>query len=322
MQEDGSVHDPRGQPLRSRAPRRPGRRSTRWASATRSASPSTRRRAGSTSATTAPTPAAPTRQRGPGGQVEFNLIKEPGNYGWPYCIGANDAYVDYDFATGTSGAAFDCADPVNTSPHNTGLTELPPAIPAWRPYDGGNVPDFGTGGESPMGGPTYRFDPELDSQRKWPAYYDGKNFSYEWDRGWIREFVVDDDGALVDVVPTLDWLDLRRPMNVEFGPDGAMYVLDYGGGYFGGDARSAVYRIDYVAGTRRPVAEFTTSTTNGAAPLTVDFDAAGLHRPGGHAPRLRVGLRRRRRDRRHRGDGQPHLHRGRHVHGPAHGQRR
>ncbi len=37
--------------------------------------------------------------RGPGGLVEFNLIKEPGNYGWPYCIGKNDAYNDYDFAT-------------------------------------------------------------------------------------------------------------------------------------------------------------------------------------------------------------------------------
>ena len=54
--------------------------------------------------------------RGPGGQVEFNLIKSAGNYGWPYCHGRNDAYNDYDFATGVSGAKFDCAAPKNTSP--------------------------------------------------------------------------------------------------------------------------------------------------------------------------------------------------------------
>ena len=27
--------------------------------------------------------------RGPGGQVEFDRITEPGNYGWPYCTGTN-----------------------------------------------------------------------------------------------------------------------------------------------------------------------------------------------------------------------------------------
>ena len=54
--------------------------------------------------------------RGPAGQVEFARVTEPGNFGWPYCTGDNDAYVDYDFATGTSGAAFDCAAPKNTSP--------------------------------------------------------------------------------------------------------------------------------------------------------------------------------------------------------------
>ena len=45
---------------------------------------------------------------------------------------------------------------------------------------------------------------------------------------------------------------------MEFGPDGALYVLDYGTGWFGGDANSALYRIEYngtgcqVAGRRWP----------------------------------------------------------------------
>lgn len=71
--------------------------------------------------------------RGPAGQVEFARVTGPGNFGWPYCTGDNDAYVDYDFATGTSGAAFDCAAPKNNSPHNTGLTDLPRRRPPGSP---------------------------------------------------------------------------------------------------------------------------------------------------------------------------------------------
>ncbi|GMA33217.1 ThuA domain-containing protein [Litorihabitans aurantiacus] len=69
--------------------------------------------------------ASPTR--GPIGTVEWNIVSEPGFYGWPYCTGSNNAYNDYNFATGQSGAAFDCAGGVvNNSPNNTGLQQLPP----------------------------------------------------------------------------------------------------------------------------------------------------------------------------------------------------
>ncbi|MGA6163587.1 ThuA domain-containing protein [Amycolatopsis magusensis] len=219
--------------------------------------------------------------RGPGGTVEFNLIKGPGNFGWPYCVGDNQPFVDYDFATGASGQPFDCAAPKNLSPHNTGLVDLPPVQPAWIPYDGGSVPEFGTGGESPMGGPTYRFDPALENTTKFPEYYDGKNFAYEWDRGWIKEITVGADGARGEIKPFFDSMELVRPMNIEFGPDGSLYVLDYGTGYFGGSAESAVYRIDYTKGNRTPEVKVSTDKTSGPAPLTVNFDPAGTTDPDG-----------------------------------------
>ena len=81
---------------------------------------------------------------------------------------------------------FDCAAPKNTSPHNTGLTDLPPAQAAWIPYDGGSVPEFGTGSESPMGGPVYRYDAALDSPVKFPEAYDGDFFAGEFGRRWIK----------------------------------------------------------------------------------------------------------------------------------------
>src|SRR5699024_9429627 len=61
-------------------------------------------------------------ERGPAATVEWNAMTEAGNYGWPYCVGPNKPYVDYDFATETSGEEFDCVNgPTNASPNNTGL---------------------------------------------------------------------------------------------------------------------------------------------------------------------------------------------------------
>jgi cytochrome c len=219
--------------------------------------------------------------RGPGGTVEQNLIKGPGNFGWPYCVGDNQPFVDYDFATGQSGQPFDCAAPKNQSPHNTGLVDLPPVQPAWIPYDGNSVPEFGSGGESPMGGPVYRYDPANPSLTKFPRYFDGKNFAYEWDRGWIKEIGVGPNGERGDIKPFFDSMTLTRPMNIEFGPDGSLYVLDYGSGYFGGAPDSALYRIDYTKGNRTPVVKVAASKTSGPAPLTVNFDPAGTTDPDG-----------------------------------------
>ena len=38
-------------------------------------------------------------QRGPIGLDEWNRARAAGNFGWPYCIGDNQPYVAYDFAT-------------------------------------------------------------------------------------------------------------------------------------------------------------------------------------------------------------------------------
>ncbi|MET9943106.1 PQQ-dependent sugar dehydrogenase, partial [Streptomyces halstedii] len=180
--------------------------------------------------------------RGPAGQVEFNRITKAGNYGWPYCVGTNSPYVDYNFATSTSGATFSCAAPKNTSPNNTGLTDLPPAQPAWIPYDGGSVPEFGGGSESPMGGPVYRYDAASTSPVKFPQSFDGDYFAGEFGRKWIKRIEQGSDGT-VQSINAFPWQG-TQVMDMAFGPDGALYVLDYGTGYFNGDANSAVYRIE------------------------------------------------------------------------------
>ncbi|WP_405558406.1 PQQ-dependent sugar dehydrogenase [Streptomyces sp. NBC_01171] len=219
--------------------------------------------------------------RGPGGQVEFARVTGPGNFGWPYCTGKNDAYVDYDFATKTSGAAFDCAAPRNDSPHNTGLTDLPPAQAAWLPYDGASVPEFGDGSESPMGGPVYHYDPALDSPVKFPEAYDGDFFAGEFGRRWIKRIETGADGA-VQSINAFPWTG-TQVMDMAFGPDGALYVLDYGTAWFGGDDNSALYRIENATDGHSPVARAAADRTSGQAALKVRFSSAGTTDQDGDA---------------------------------------
>ncbi len=72
-----------------------------------------RRRAGSSWATTAPTPARPTPTAARRAPSSTTCSRARATIGWPYCIRDNTPYNDYDFATSTSGAKFDCAAPNN-----------------------------------------------------------------------------------------------------------------------------------------------------------------------------------------------------------------
>ncbi|MGH8776289.1 MAG: ThuA domain-containing protein [Jiangellaceae bacterium] len=222
-------------------------------------------------------------ERGPEGRVEWNRITAPGNYGWPYCHGTG-VYRDYDFATEVSGPEFDCANPVNESPNNTGLTNLPgvvdPDIFYGRSPEGTNAPVIGTGG-GPMAGPVYRYDEALQSDVKWPAYYDGTAMFYEWTNNELFEFRLAGDGAVETVNPLLNSMEFLRPMDMTFGPDGAMYLIEWGSGFGGDNTDSGIYRIEYTGGVLRPDALASADPTSGPAPLAVTFSSEGSGHPAG-----------------------------------------
>jgi glucose/arabinose dehydrogenase len=223
--------------------------------------------------------------RGPGGQVEFNRITSAGNYGWPYCTGTNtsaETYVDFTFPSGPSGSRFNCAAPVNNSPRNTGLTNLPAARAAWIKYDGCSLAAFGCGSESPMGGAVYRYDAANPSSIKFPAALDGHYFAAEFGRRWIKIIDVNTDGS-AGQISDFPWRGTQI-IDTAFGPDGALYVLDYGTGWGSGDASSALYRIEHnPAGNQAPTARAGANRTSGLAPLTVNFSSAGSSDPEGGA---------------------------------------
>ena len=202
----------------------------------------------------APDNSAENPNRGPAGIVEWNLITEPGFYGWPLCMGNNEPFRDVDYRTNpvTVGPYFDCANPVNDSIRNTGLTQLPPAKPAkmWYGYQRSSVPSVipQGGGLAPMGGPFYEYDPNLASDTKFPSSYDGKAFFYEWARNKMYSIIPTEDGTSVEKVnPFLPQTQFLAPIDSKFGPDGSMYVLDWGGGFGRDNPDSGLYRIDYVS---------------------------------------------------------------------------
>ncbi|MFI7601533.1 PQQ-dependent sugar dehydrogenase [Actinoplanes sp. NPDC049681] len=230
----------------------------------------------------------PNPRRGPAGQGRWAAIDKPANYGWPYCVAPDLPYVDYDFATQTSGAPFNCAAPVNDSPHNTGKRELPPVEKAEVIYTydaSAEFPELGTGGIGPMGGPAYDYDAANPSATKWPEYYDGKPLFFEWTRDYVKEFTLGPANEVTSIKPVLPSIVFDNPMDLEFGPDGALYVLEYGDGYFSENPEAQLARIDYVRGNRTPIPKITATPTRGEAPLTVTFSSAGTTDPDGDSLR-------------------------------------
>jgi cytochrome c len=225
---------------------------------------------------------APNPLRGPAGHGKWTVATEPGNYGWPYCATAQLPYRDYDFATGASGPAFNCAAPVNASPNNTGRRQLPPVTQpdVWYTYTASaEFPELGTGGIGPMAGPAYQFDPKVARKRKstaWPAYYDNVPLFYEWTRDYFKAFFTQ-GGDLQRIESVLPTFDFDNQIDVEFGPDGSLYVLEYGDGYFGKNLPGAeLARVDYLGatGNRSPSVTVMADDTESPAPLTVHFTAA------------------------------------------------
>ena len=223
-------------------------------------------------------------ERGPRGHDEVNQARAPGFFGWPYFVADNRAYRDYDFATETSGPAFDPAAPVNDSPNNTGRHDLPPAQPAfiWYPYGpSAAFPLTGQGGRNAMAGPVYYFDDYAPSDRKFPRYYDGKLFIYDWMRGWIMAVTMTPEGDFLRMEPFLPAMTFHNPMDMLFGPDGAMYMLEYGTKWFSRNQDARLFRIDYNAGNLPPRLAPSADVTLGPAPLTVHFSAHATDDDGG-----------------------------------------
>lgn len=220
----------------------------------------------------------PDSTRGPAGQDEVGQAKKAGNYGWPYFVGDNKAYTKFDFENNKSLAPWIDAKPINQSPNNTGLEQLPPAQKAfiWYPYaESKEFPLVGTGGRNAMAGPVFYSEDFATAKRSFPKYYDGKLFTYDWMRGWIMAVTLDKDGNYKSMERFMPSYKFSNPMDMEFSAEGDLYMLEYGSGWFTANDDARLVKIEFNGGNRKPEIKLYADKLGGSLPFSTNISAEG-----------------------------------------------
>jgi hypothetical protein len=143
-----------------------------------------------------------------------------------------------------------------------------------------------------MGGPAYEFNPDNRSETRWPRVFDGHPLFYEWTRDYFKVFELNrpNGGQLSAMHHLFGGPESARPnivqdnpMDADFGPDGALYTLEYGDGFFAELPEAQLSRIDFVRrGEYTPIVMVSADrTASPTPPLTVRFSSAGTHDPDG-----------------------------------------
>ena len=217
-------------------------------------------------------------EKGPRGYDEFNQAKGPGYYGWPYFIGNNQAYADVNFENMAIGPKFNPAAPVNESPNNTGLRELPPATKAmiWYPYGTSEeFPLVGSSGRSATGGPVFHRSDFPGAKRVFPSYYEGKWLIVEFMRGWIMAVTMDENGNYKSMERFMPNTTFGSAIDMDFSPQGDLYVLEYGSAWFRGNENARLVKIEYQGGNRKPEVMASAANKAGAAPFVTTLSSEG-----------------------------------------------
>ncbi|MBY8874243.1 ThuA domain-containing protein [Micromonospora sp. PLK6-60] len=274
-----------------------------------------------TAAWVGPDAGAPDPELGPAKYDTATIITSAGNQGWPYCMGNRQPYrdrsnTDAKVLTGW----YDCDNLKNTSPRNTGLVDIPPArdnMIWYSPQGGGPVypkradgsglptyelgdetftePYLKGGGQAIMDGPTYqREQVDTTSGVAWPEYWDNKWFIGDQSNANNRIAVTVDPKNVPKQGRPAFAEDLRAIirggnggdqlqswMDAKFGPDGALYLLDYAGGFFSLHGNQKLIRVAYTGGPATPnPADAGVRAAAQSEPKTVLFSGA---RAGGVA---------------------------------------
>lgn len=201
---------------------------------------------------------------------EHNSTTTPGNFGWPYFAGPN---TQLRTGGGTPAA------PVNNDVTNTGLTSLPPA----------RLPLNNYAKNCAITGPVYYYNGASTSTVKFPPHFDGDWIVGDFNSEWIDVLELNTAGTAIPsrlriVTAGSSGNVLNALTELQMGPDGALYVMNYSG-YRSFDTRSGLLRIEYT-GTCRPATS--TREVQKLKPLA-DFDGVQLtvNRSGSHSIEVR-----------------------------------
>ena len=122
-------------------------------------------------------------------------------------------------------------------------------------------------GSSSMAGLEFEFA----AGDSYPAEYDGGLFFADYSRDCIWFMQRGADGHPAPGLIRTFVAGAANPVNLETGPDGDLFYVDFDGG--------TIRRITFSSANRPPVARATAAPTTGPAPLTVTFDGSGSSDP-------------------------------------------
>jgi len=215
---------------------------------------------------------------GPEGRDEINLVKEAGNYGWPYFAAEN---IPYQNTYSNPRFFYDPQAPVNISTWRNGLENLPPAQPSWI--------DFFH--RSYCSGPRYTYDATLTDQQRLPSIFDGVYFYFDFNTSRIFAVEMDEDGNILSdepFAPSVFPNSRDGFLDMQIGPDGYMYILAYGTGCCPQNSTGSgkLIKVSYTGEVTNssPIVELSADRTDGSLPLTVNFSSEGTTDADGDSP--------------------------------------
>jgi cytochrome c551/c552 len=144
--------------------------------------------------------------------------------------------------------------------------------------DTGAFPQVGAGGRNAMAGPTYYSD-LYPGNTNLPDYYNEKVIVYDWMRGWMKAVSLFSDGTFNKMEPFASGIELNNLIDMELGPDGRIYLLEYGSGWFTPNEDSGLSYIEYNGGNRPPVIDhLIVDKTSGPLPLSITANIEAMDR--------------------------------------------
>jgi PKD repeat protein len=192
---------------------------------------------------------------------EINVLPVLGsveNFGWP-CYEGNGRQSGYDSANLNICEGLYTQPSAATAPyfayHHSNRVVTNEACPT---------------GSSSIAGLEFEFSAE---QNSYPAEYDGALFFADYSRDCIWVMPKGADGKPVPGQVRNFVSGAANPVNLENGPGGDLFYVDFDGG--------TIRRISFAA-NQSPVAVATATPTTGAAPLTVSFDGTASTDPEGN----------------------------------------
>jgi glucose/arabinose dehydrogenase len=192
---------------------------------------------------------------------EINKLNNPlaspiQNFGWP-CYEGNSTQPGYDAA--------------NLTLCENLYTEATATPPFYAYNHNSDVDPNGdgcrTGGSSISGMAFYVDGP-------YPANYQGALFFADYSRACIYIIKKGGDGEPDLSTRTAFAVDATDPVDLEIGPGGDLYFVDYADNNTG-----TVKRVQYTAQNQPPTADAAATPTSGEPPLTVQFDGSGSTDP-------------------------------------------